>query len=463
MAHPLANFAPFAQKMKAENLPDIVIHNFEHYYHQLAAGHTGLIPEAEILPVETLPNAETFAPDLAEVGRAALGQTVLLKLNGGLGTSMGLERAKSLLPVKNGLTFLDIIARQVGHSHTPLVLMNSYNTRADSLALLQAYPELQTPIPLDFMQHKVPKVCQADLSPAIWPANPDLEWCPPGHGDIYPALVTSGMLTTMLEAGYRYLFVSNVDNLGAVIDPGILGYFAQHRLPFMVEVADRTEADRKGGHLAQRPNGQLILRELAQCPPEDEAAFQDICRYQFFNTNNLWINLPLLQQLLAQKHNVLALPMIRNSKTLDPRDKTSPPVYQIETAMGSAIEVFAGAGAIRVPRSRFAPIKKTDDLLNVRSDNFILTPDFQVIANPRRTLGAAVINLDPAYYQVIDDLEARFPDGPPSLLECSRLSVLGDVKFGRNIALKGHVQIINPGPGQAEIPDNAVITGLWQP
>jgi UTP--glucose-1-phosphate uridylyltransferase len=457
------NFTPIAEKMKAENLPEVVIHNFEYYYRHLAAGKTGLIPEADILPVATLPDAETFAADLAEGGQSVLGQTILLKLNGGLGTSMGLAQAKSLLPVKNGLTFLDIIARQVRHSQIPLVLMNSFNTRADSLARLQAYPELKSNIPLDFMQHKVPKILQADLSPATWPDNPELEWCPPGHGDIYAALVTSGMLSTLLAAGYRYLFVSNVDNLGAVIDPGILGYFVQNNLPFMMEVADRTEMDKKGGHLAQLPHGQLILRESAQCPPEDEAAFQDITRHRFFNTNNLWINLPILQQLLTQKHNVLELAMIRNRKPLDPRDKTSPPVYQLETAMGSAIEVFAGAAAIRVPRCRLTPIKQTSDLLNVRSDNYILTDDFQVIDNPRRTLSAAVINLDPAYYQMIDDFEARFPYGAPSLLACSRLSVKGDVKFGQNITLTGEVQIINPGSHQVEIPAGTVITGRWQP
>jgi UTP--glucose-1-phosphate uridylyltransferase len=456
-------FAPFAARMQAEGLPDIVIRTFEHYYSQLAAGSEGLIPEADIEPVASLPDVEAFsvaeASDLAEKGRQALSRAILLKLNGGLGTSMGLAQAKSLLEVKEGLTFLDILAQQARHGGVPMVLMNSFSTREDSLAALAAYPELKGDIPLDFVQHKVPKVVQSDLSCAVWEADPDLAWCPPGHGDIYTALLTSGMLDQLLAAGYRYAFVSNSDNLGAVMDETLLGYFAAHDLPFMMEVADRTEADRKGGHLARRRDGQLILRESAQCPPRDEAAFQDITRHRYFNTNNLWVDLQALQRALAERDGILGLPMIRNSKTLDPRDRKSPPVYQLETAMGSAIEVFPGAGAVRVPKTRFAPIKKTNDLLDVRSDNYVLTDDFQVVANPERTLPRAYIDLDPAHYQFVDDLQERFPHGPPSLLRCERLEIRGDFRFGRDVVLEGKVKLENGTGRRQDIADGAVIEG----
>jgi len=457
------NFSPFAQRMQAEGLPEIVIRTFEHYYLQLAAGEKGLIPEKDIRPVESLPDVEEFpdelAAELAGKGKSVLSSTILLKLNGGLGTSMGLARAKSLLEVKEGYTFLDIIARQAVGSGIPLVLMDSYNTRDDSLAALAPYTELQGDIPLDFLQHKVPKIMQADLSPADNPADPALTWCPPGHGDIYTALVTSGLLEKLLAGGYRYVFASNSDNLGAVMDETILGYFATHELPFMMEAADRTEADRKGGHLAQLPDGQLILRESAQCPPGDEASFQDIARHRYFNTNNLWINLPALERVLAEREGILGLAMICNSKTLDPRDRSSAPVFQLETAMGSAIAVFKGAGALRVPKTRFAPIKKTNDLLDVRSDNYILTADFQVVANPARTLPRAFVDLDPRYYQFVDDLEARFPFGPPSLLECERLVVRGDFLFGRDVVLKGKVELTDDSGRQQVIADGTVISG----
>ncbi len=457
-----ADFTPFAERMRAENLPEIVIRTFEHYYNQLAEGRTGLLPEADILPVESLPDAEQLAADLAEAGRAALPHTILLKLNGGLGTGMGLERAKSLLVAKNGLTFLDIIARQALLSGAPLVLMNSFTTREDSLAVLARYGELaRFGIPLDFLQHKVPKVFQADLTPARWPADPDLEWCPPGHGDIYTALLTSGMLDALLARGYRYAFVSNADNLGAVLEPAILGYFVVQRLPFLMEVADRTEADRKGGHLARRRDGRLILRESAQCPAEDMPAFQDIGRHRYFNTNNLWLNLPALHALLQARGGILGLPMIRNRKPIDPRDPNSPPVYQLETAMGAAIELFEGAGALRVPRTRFAPVKTTDDLLAVRSDAYLLTEGFQVIPNPARRLSAPpVVCLDPRFYRLIDDLEARFPFGPPSLVDCERLVVRGDVRFGRAVVCCRAVEVINESDAPAVIADGATLCGV---
>ena len=380
-----ADFQPFADRMRAEHLPDIVIRTFRHYYEQLAQGETGLIPERDIRPVESLPDLEQLPESLTGAGRAAFSKVVLLKLNGGLGTGMGLAKAKSLLTVRDGLSFLDIIARQAMHAHVPLVLMDSFATREDSLAALVQHPQLHGAIPLDFLQHKAPKVLQDGLRPAEWPAKPELEWCPPGHGDIYTALVTSGMLDTLLEHGYEVAFVSNADNLGAVLDPQVLGYFVEHRLPFLMEVADRTAADRKGGHLAQRlSDGRLVLRESAQCPDADMDAFQDIERHRYFNTNNLWIHLPSLRECLAEQDGVMGLPMIRNNKTLDPRDPSSPKVYQLETAMGAAIAAFERAGALRVPRSRFAPVKTCDDLLGVRSDAYVLTEDWHVVPNPER-------------------------------------------------------------------------------
>ncbi len=454
----MKRFAPFAKRMQDANLPEIVIKTFKHYYAQLAAGHTGFIPESDIQPVETLPDVKMFPSQLVQVGESALSKTILLKLNGGLGTNMGMKRAKTLLVAKNELTFLDIIVRQVRHAAIPLMLMNSFVTHEDSLTLLEQYPDMWRDIPLDFVQHKVPKITQESLSPVNWSANPDLEWCPPGHGDIYTALITSGMLEILLRAGYEYAFVSNADNLGAVIDKAILGYFAKNEIPFMMEVTDRTEADKKGGHLAQRPNGQLVLREAAQCHPNDRESFQDISRHKYFNTNNLWLNLKALKTVMARKNNILELPMIRNAKTVDSRDNNSTPIYQLETAMGSAIAIFEGAQAVHVPRTRFAPVKTTDDLLAVRSDVYLLTDEFWVIPNPARQLGTISINLDPDYYKLINDMEARFPNGTPSLLECQKLTIKGDIKFGRDVTLKGNVQLINQTNQQVEIENGAVIT-----
>ncbi|MEJ2747421.1 MAG: UTP--glucose-1-phosphate uridylyltransferase [Anaerolineae bacterium] len=455
-------FVAFAERMQAEGLPQIFIDTFAYYYGLLLDGETGLITEAAIEPVAELPDADELCDSFLDAGEAAKGKTAVIKLNGGLGTSMGLDQAKSLLPIKGKLSFLDVIARQSSHTGSPLILMNSFATEANSLALLQKYDGLVHHLPFSFLQHKAPKVLQVDLTPADWPADPQLAWCPPGHGDIYAALVTSGTLEALLDAGYEYVFVSNADNLGAVLDGRILGYFAQNNFPFMMEVADRTEMDKKGGHLAQRSDGQLILRESAQCPDADKDAFQDITRHKYFNTNNLWINLPALQQVLDEQDHMLRLPMIRNRKTLDPRDPESPAVYQLETAMGSAIAVFEGAAALRVPRSRFAPVKKTDDLLAVRSDAYLLTDDDHIISNPARTIDSLTIELDAAHYKFVNDLDARFPYGPPSLLDCERLSIQGDFVFGADVVCRGGVELVNESNTAVHIPDGAVLSGVYR-
>jgi UTP--glucose-1-phosphate uridylyltransferase len=451
--------------MIENGLPSTVIDTFRGYYGLLVRGETGLISKEEIDPVAEgeIADAEKLS-GLTEAGRAALERLVIIKLNGGLGTSMGLARAKSILEVSNGLSFLDIIARQILNCrrkhgvNLPIVFMNSFNTAADTLEALSPYDALPLEgIPLTFLQHKFPKVLQDGLAPATWPAKPDLEWNPPGHGDIYTAMVTSGVLESLLNAGIRYAFISNSDNLGAVLDETILGYFAQNNFPFMMEVANRTGADSKGGHLARLKNGRLALREIAQCPEDETGEFQDIDLYRYFNTNTIWVNLLALKELLDAHHNVIHLPMIRNPKTVDPRDESTPEVYQLETAMGSAISVFDGASAIRVPRTRFAPVKKCQDLLALWSDCYVLTEDYFVIQNPRRRLDTLVIRLDSAYYKKIDQLRARFPHGAPSLLECTSLQIQGDVVFGKVVVVCGKVVITNHSDIQVTIADGSVI------
>ncbi|MEJ5249407.1 MAG: UTP--glucose-1-phosphate uridylyltransferase [Caldilinea sp.] len=457
-------FAAFERKMRSAGLSQTFIDNFRFYYEQLVQGATGYISRQEAQPVEALPSYHELDASLQRAGEEALRRAFVLKLNGGLGTSMGIDGPKSLLPVKGELTFLDIIVRQVlalrkrFDVSIPLVLMNSFHTRDATLRALEAYPELKIQgVPLDFMQHMEPKVWKETLSPAEWPADPEKEWCPPGHGDIYPALIDSGMLSTLLDAGYEYAFVSNVDNLGAVLDLAILGHFAHNRIPFLMEVAQRTPADRKGGHLARSSDGRLILRESAQCPPEEEAEFQDIHLYRYFNTNNLWINLRALAETLERRHGVLGLPLIRNEKPIDPTDPTTPRVYQLETAMGSAIGVFEGAQAICVPRSRFAPVKKNSDLLVLMSDAYHLNEDYTLSLAPECNGTPPVATLDDRYYLLYEAMKARFPAGAPSLRRCISLTVRGDVTFGANVTVAGRVVIEAPEGEPLRIPDGAVL------
>lgn len=461
-----AAFAPFAARMAADGQPPIAIHSFQHYYRSLVDGATGMIDGADALPVDDLPDAERLE-GYWEAGRDALDSTVIIALNGGLGTSMGMRGPKSLIPVRDGITFLDLVARQVLHmrretgARLPLVLMNSFNTRQESLAALARYPDLERDVPLDFLQHRVPKVSVGDLSPAEWPADPEKTWCPPGHGDLYPALRSSGMLDALLAAGYQHAFVSNVDNLGAVLDLDLLGYVTAERVPFLMEVADRTPADRKGGHLARRADGRLVLRELAQCPPDEMESFQDIERYRYFNTNNLWLHLPTLQDLLDEREGVLGLPLIRNEKPIDPTLPDSPRVLQLETAMGSAIGLIDGARAIRVSRERFAPVKRCDDLLVLWSDVYTLDLASRVVPSVARsayTDGPPDVQLDPAYYGRFEDMRARFPYGAPSLAHCDSLQVVGDVRFGRGVIIEGNVTLEAGGDTPLYIADGTELS-----
>jgi UTP--glucose-1-phosphate uridylyltransferase len=453
------------EKMRGDGVADAAIRAFEHYYRQLEAGETGLMPEDSIEPVTDVPSLDELPHD-PEAEHEALQHAIVLRLNGGLGTSMGLTRAKSLLEAKDSMSFLDVIARQVlalraeHDARLPLVLMDSFSTRKDSLAALQRYPDLDTGLPLDFVQNKEPKIRVDDLCPVEWPQEPSLEWCPPGHGDLYPALVASGMLAGLLERGFEYAFVANSDNLGAVLEPRILAWLRAERIPFLMEVTDRTEADRKGGHIARRrDDGRLVLRETAQTPEEDLEALQDIARHRYVNTNNLWVNLRALDAAMRERDGVLGLPMIRNEKTVDPTDKSSPAVYQLETAMGSAVEVFEGARALRVPRTRFAPVKTTDDLLALRSDAYALTEDAKVVLAPERDGRVPFVALDADHFKLLRDFEARFPAGPPSLAGCDRFVVEGDVRFGAGVIVRGDVTVRQDGDAPLTVGDGAVLEG----
>jgi UTP--glucose-1-phosphate uridylyltransferase len=445
------------EKMRAEGLPEIAIDTFAHYEQRLREGEQGMLPEAELEPLSDLPSSA----DLPEADGSALGQVVVLKLNGGLGTSMGMTKAKSLLEVKDGHTFLDVIVRQVLHlreqagAQIPLLLMNSFATRDDTLEALERYPELSIEgLPLDFVQGKVPKLLADGFEPVSWPDDPALEWAPPGHGDVFTSLATSGMLDTLLERGYEYLFLSNSDNLGAVLEPRILDWFAREQLPFLSEVVDRTEGDRKGGHLARRRGGGgLVLRETAQVPDDDQEAFEDVERHRFFNANNIWVNLRALQAALEERGGVLGLPMIVNRKTVDPNDPSSPEVLQLETAMGAAIGVFDGAAAVHVPRARFAPVKTTSNLLVVRSDAYELADDWTVRLAPERDT-APIVELSDEF-KLLRGFEERFAGGPPSLVGAERLEVEGDVRFGAAVVVRGRVRVEGP----ASIPDGAVLEG----
>jgi len=467
----------FEAKMRAAGQTDAAIAAFKGNYFKLLRGETGTIAEADIEPVTSLP----ALTDLPEVTDGSLvGQTVVLKLNGGLGTGMGLQGPKSLLVVREpDVTFLDLIVSQMqrmrkaraedGGAPPPrFALLNSAATSEATRAYLSTKHALREGSHWhEVMQSVAPKVDADSLRPAVDPSEAraatgpsgvgsQLEWYPPGHGDLYAALAGSGQLDEYIANGYRFLFVSNSDNLGATLDLRILQHFKESGAAFLMEVCERTASDKKGGHLARRPatpgggEGGLLLREAAQCLPEDEDAFQDVTKHRYFNTNNLWIDLLALRAELDSRGGALDLPLIKNGKTIDPRDKKSAKVWQLETAMGAAIEDFgARAAAVVVPRNRFSPVKTCADLLCLRSDAYAQD------ASGALTLQAAappLVSLDDQYKKV-DDFEQLVPQGAPSLIGCSRLKLSGKLALGKGVTFKGAVSVTNPdGSTRKEVP-----------
>lgn len=421
---------------------------FSHYYEVLASGQTGLIPEDTLVPYTDPVDARSLRFS-EEEQREAVSKFAMIRLNGGLGTSMGLSSAKTLITVRDGLNFLDLIVAQVLSdrerfgAQIPLIFMDSYSTDAQTLQYLSRYPNLPVDgLPLSFLQSREPRLHASDLTPLLIPEDPDAQWCPPGHGDLYPSLRGSGLLDLLLEKGFRYAQVANGDNLGAALDPNLAAWFVKSGSPFVMEVCERTANDRKGGHLARSAHtGRLVLREIAQTPEADIASFQDVQRHRFFNTNTIWLDLQALRGVMEKEGAVLGLPMIRNVKHVPTGQGEVTEAVQIETAMGSAIEVFEGAEAVRVSRDRFLPVKTTNELLLVRSDLYKLNAQSRLVPTSENT---PKVSLDPAFYAHFQDFEARIPNAP-SLIEARSLSVEGDWRFLRDVSVQGNVMLPPPG------------------
>ena len=448
------------EKMVAAGVDEVAIETFAHYHRLLEHGETGMIPESTIEPVDMESLADVQVTD--DVASEAMRHTAVIKLNGGLGTSMGMDRAKSLLCVRRGLSFLDVIARQVLHlrqehdAALPLIFMNSFRTSGDTLAAVARYDDLPVDgLPLEFLQNKEPKLLVDDLTPVSYPRDPDLEWCPPGHGDLYTALSGTGLLDRLIELGYRHVFVANSDNLGAVPDPRVAGWFAGSGAPFAIEAVRRTASDRKGGHFARRKaDGRLVLRETAQTPDADAAALADLDRHRYCSTNNLWFDPVALKRTLNARDGILGLPLIRNVKNVDPGEATSPKVVQIETAMGAAIEIFENARLIEVGRDRFVPVKTTNDLLVLRSDVYNIGRDF-VLDQAAEEI--PFVDLDGRHYKLVGEFDKRFPEGAPSLLKAHSFTVEGDWTFGRGVEVVGDVEL--DATSAQRVPGSSVLNG----
>ncbi|KAB5516837.1 hypothetical protein DKX38_027485 [Salix brachista] len=422
-----------------------------------------------VVPYDTL--APT--PEDPEETRKLLDKLVVLKLNGGLGTTMGCTGPKSVIEVRNGLTFLDLIVIQIENLNkkygcsVPLLLMNSFNTHDDTQKIIEKYSNSNIEIHT-FNQSQYPRIVVDDFVPLPSKGHTDKDgWYPPGHGDVFPSLKNSGKLDALLSKGKEYVFVANSDNLGAVVDLSILilvfivtfnfrdlvfvteilNHLIRNKNEYCMEVTPKTLADVKGGTLISY-EGKVQLLEIAQVPDQHVNEFKSIEKFKIFNTNNLWVNLKAIKRLVEA--DALKMEIIPNPKEVD-----GVKVLQLETAAGAAIRFFDHAIGINVPRSRFLPVKATSDLLLVQSDLYTLVDGF-VIRNPARTIPAnPSIELGPEFKKVASFL-SRFKS-IPSIIELDSLKVAGDVWFGVGITLKGKVSIAAKSGVKLEIPDGAVL------
>jgi len=413
-------------------------------------------PSEKIIPFA---NIETI--DDQDMVARLLNKLVVVKLNGGLGTSMGCVGTKSIIPVRSDLTFLDLTVQQIETLNAkydvdvPLVLMNSFYTEDDTKTILKKYGNLGVTIHT-FQQSKYPRIYLDTLLPVaktMDPAKEDVEdWYPPGHGDIYASLNNSGLLDKLIAQGKELLFVSNIDNLGATVDLDILNFILNPKNgltnEFVMEVTDKTRADVKGGTLIQY-EGRIRLLEIAQVPKDHVDDFKSVSKFKIFNTNNLWINLQAIQRLL--KSESMEMEVIVNPKRLE----NGLNVIQLETAVGSAIHNFEGAIGINVPRRRFLPVKKTSDLLLVMSNLYSLNAG-SLIMNPKRMFPSTPLVKLGSQFDKVSNFLSRF-DGIPDILELDHLTVSGDVWFGKGVTLKGTVIIIANHGDRIDIPSGTIL------
>ncbi|CDR47350.1 CYFA0S31e00672g1_1 [Cyberlindnera fabianii] len=449
------------EQIKFENEMDTFFALFRRYLTDKASGNTLDWDKIRSPSQDEVVDYNTFAD---EIKTDNLDKLAVLKLNGGLGTSMGCVGPKSVIEVRDGNTFLDLAVRQIEHlnrqydSDVPLLLMNSFNTDSDTHQIIRKYGGHRIRI-RTFNQSKYPRVLKDSLLPVPTSADdPINSWYPPGHGDLFESLHASGELDALLEQGKEILFVSNGDNLGATVDLKILNHMLETGAEYIMELTDKTRADVKGGTLINY-NGSVRLLEIAQVPKEHVEEFKSIKKFKNFNTNNLWINLRAVKRLI--EGNSIQVEIIPNEKSITNKQGQEVNVLQLETAVGAAIRHFNGAHGVVVPRSRFLPVKTCSDLLLVKSDLFFLEHGALKL-DPSRFGANPLIKLG-SHFKKVSNFNQRIPH-IPKILELDHLTITGNVNLGKGVVLKGTVIIVCQDGQRIDIPngsvlENVVITG----
>ena len=304
-----------------------------------------------------------------------LKQTVVCRLNGGLGTTLGSSLPKFSIPVKNKKTFLDLVAEQLQSlqkrykTEIPFLLMNSFYTHQATSETIKKYKDLKI---YSFQQNCYPRLAPNNLKNKPFLPLDSKEfgtqaYYPPGHGDFYTNFQKSGLLEMFIQQGKKYLLVSNIDNLGGTLDVKILNFIQQQSCPFLIEAVLKNQQDTKGGCLLFNKSSKRIkLLENIELEMMPAPTLQSLKEHlTLFNTNNLWINLLALQKNLKKKS--WQLDLVKNWKKITSPKGQTKDVLQLENTIASAVSNFKEAKIIQVHRSRFIPVKNKKDLNFIRS------------------------------------------------------------------------------------------------
>ncbi|KIW81346.1 hypothetical protein AYO20_09303 [Fonsecaea nubica] len=448
-----------AEKKRFEAEMDNFFSLFRRYLNDRAKGNT--IDWAKINPPN--PDQVVAYDDLPNSDAVEfLNKLAVVKLNGGLGTSMGCVGPKSVIEVRDGMSFLDLSVRQIEYLNrtydvnVPFVLMNSFNTDEDTASIIKKYEGHNIDI-LTFNQSRYPRVLKDSLLPAPRSYDSQLsDWYPPGHGDVFESLYNSGILDQLLDRGIEIIFLSNADNLGAVVDLRILQHMVETKAEYIMELTDKTKADVKGGTIIDY-EGRARLLEIAQVPKQYVNEFKSIKKFKYFNTNNIWMNLRAIKRVV--ENNELEMEIIPNEKSIpaDKKGEADISIIQLETAVGAAIKHFKNSHGVNVPRRRFLPVKTCSDLMLVKSNLYTLSHG-QLIMDPNRFGPAPLIKLGSDFKKVAQ-FQKRI-SSIPNIVELDHLTVTGDVNFGRGIVLKGTVIIVATENSTIDIPPGSILENV---
>jgi len=448
-----------AQKKLFETEMDNFFALFRRYLNDKAKGNAvdwdRIAPPAQgqVVDYEDLANTESVQ---------FLNKLAVLKLNGGLGTSMGCVGPKSVIEVRDGMSFLDLSVRQIEHLNrtydvnVPFILMNSFNTNDDTAAIIKKYEGHNIDI-LTFNQSRYPRIYKDSLLPVPKSNDSSInEWYPPGHGDVFESLYNSGILDQLIERGIEILFLSNVDNLGAVVDLRILQHMVETKSEYIMELTNKTKADVKGGTIIDY-EGSVRLLEIAQVPKEHVNEFKSIKKFKYFNTNNIWLNLQAIKRVV--ENDELEMEIIPNGKTIpgDKKGESDISIIQLETAVGAAIRHFNNAHGVNVPRRRFLPVKTCSDLMLVKSDLYQLKHG-QLQMSAARFGDAPLIKLG-SDFKKVSDFQKRIPS-IPKVLELDHLTITGAVNLGRGVTLKGTVIIVATEGQTIDVPPGSILENV---